>query len=108
MTERRLLFAAVSKLLIEAGLPVDDFLDTRRAGGGAGRYVVDAEGDGVRCDELRCIDAGRRDGGGGGALSLSERDLPGSVVSNLLLSSSSTFGDSLPELLRPSFESATN
>jgi hypothetical protein len=108
MTERRLLFVAISKLLIEAGLPVDDLLDKRRAGGGAGRDVVDAEADGVRCDEVRCIDAGRRDGGGGGALPLLERGLLASGDSNLLFSSSSTFGDSLLELLRPSFEPATS
>jgi hypothetical protein len=107
MTERRLLFVAISKLLIEGGLPVDDFLDKPRAGGGAVRDIVDAEGDGATCDEVRRIDADRRDGGGGGALPLSERGLPASGTSNLPFPSSSTFGESLPELLLFSFESVT-
>lgn len=88
-------------LRIEGGLPGRD---DPRDGGGAGNDTE--EGDvNAECDDPR-VAPGLLDGGGGGALALSDLGLLFSCF--VVLVSSSAFGDSLPESLRVIFESDTS
>jgi hypothetical protein len=108
MTEARLLLVDISKLCTEAGLPEEYFLDAPRAGGGTGKDTADGNEIG-KLWELPRVEGGRRDGGGGGALTLSERGRPVDTIDPAIetLSSSSGFRGSLADLLRFSFESDT-
>lgn len=85
----------MSRLLI-LGDRTDFDLEEPRVGGIGGRDIVDM------------LD-GLLDGGGGGALALSERGLPISIADIMLELSSSTLGDRRPLSLRlDSFESETS
>jgi hypothetical protein len=69
---------------------------------------VDGDVNGELWEEPRMIDVGRRDGGGGGTLTLSDLGLLFSFLLMLILSSSA-FGDNLPVvLLRVNFDSETS
>lgn len=102
-----LLFVDISRLMTEGGLPPDECLVDPRAGGGAGRDIEDGDvngGEEGSC-KIPLMEAGRRDGGGGGALPLPDLGLPPASASDIDIVSSSTFGESLPELLLFSLES---
>lgn len=99
-----MLFDDRSKLKTEGGLPPDRDRDDPRAGGGAGNDTVDGDVNGV-C-EAPLAAPGRRDGGGGGALTLSIDGLLFSC-NGILGSSSSGLGDNLAELLLVNFDSDT-
>jgi hypothetical protein len=104
-----LLIVDTSRLITEGGLPDIECLDDPRVGGGAGSDTAEGDDNGKWCEEPR-VDTGRLDGGGGGALPLSERGLPDVSIAAILTLSSSTLGDNLPELLllRVNFESDTS
>lgn len=95
--------------MTEGGLPPDECLVDPLAGGGAGKDTEDGDvnGSGERSCETALMETGRRDGGGGGALPLPDLGLPPPSTSDIDIVSSSTFGESLPELLLFSLESET-
>lgn len=95
----------MSTLCTEGGL----LFGVPRVGGRGGSETVLGELNGATllCGEF-LIEPGRREGGGGGLLPLSLLGLLGSTVAMALLgTSSSTLRDTLPELLRLSFDSDT-
>lgn len=104
MTDALLLVEDRSKLKTEGGLPPETDRDEPRAGGGAGNEIVDGDVNGV-C-EAPLTAPGRRDGGGGGTLTLSVDGLLFSCNDNFGWSSSG-LGDNLVESLLVNFDSAT-
>ena len=83
-------------MLDKSTLKIDAGRDYPRAGGvGAGNEIAEGEVNGVLC-ECPLIDPGLLEGGGGGALALSDLGLFSFIVT---FASSSAFGESLPESL---------
>lgn len=99
-----LLLEDKSKLNTEGGLPPDTDREDPLAGGGAGNETVDGDVNGV-CEAPLTV-PGRRDGGGGGTLTLSVDGLLFSC-SCILGNSSSDLGDNRVGSLLVNFDSCT-
>jgi hypothetical protein len=108
-------FLPTDSMLVRDGERSDSRWEEVLTGGGGGGAATVALGDnnafgdvnGAEVEGAR-IDPSLRDGGGGGALLLLTLEECGLPVSWLVSDPSSTRGDSLPELLRVSFESDTS
>jgi len=103
MTDVRLLFEVRSILCIDGGLPPEMEREEPRAGGGEGNDTVDGD-NGRFGDGGTLTEPNRRDGGGGGALPLSERGREFSF-GGVLDDSSSGLGDNLEVSGRCNFAS---
>lgn len=104
MVDVRLLLGVRSILCIEGGLPPEIERDEPLAGGGEGNDTVEGDGGKFR-DGGTLTEPNRRDGGGGGALPLSDRGLAFSLGGGVFDGSSSGFGDNLEVSGRCSFAS---
>ncbi len=105
--EDRLFVEDRSMLCIDGGLLPDREREDPRAGGGVGNETVEGDANALCEDPL--TDPGRRDGGGGGARTLSEDGLLFSIPTpGILGDSSSGFGDSLVVLTLLNLDSDTS